>query len=298
MERRMLLELENDIQNDVLKNNEVSNFTKELSESLSEINTYEEIDDRHFTNENEEKIRDKEKELKDSYINIESVEGEEEGKLYEITGKLIEGIVVAEYDGEYENRELLTVKEDELPANVKEGMFFRKVNNEYVFDEKVTSDMYENMKEYKNFLYEEQQKTLKEMRKEGAIYKVTDLSDDCEDWRTELTNLETGEIFQELEFPHDVYHQVGVDSLVKYENGRYSVVEGTSVYDLYPKNLENYCEIEGVYITQDGKFESSDELYESLNNKNENGFWKFLNKAIEKVKTFIEKVKESLEKMK
>lgn len=39
---------------------------------------------------------------------------------------------------------------------------------------------------------------------------------------------------EELEFPHDIYHQVGVNSLVKYENGRSTVVEGTSVYDLYP----------------------------------------------------------------
>lgn len=35
-------------------------------------------------------------------------------------------------------------------------------------------------------LYDEQQIVLKEMRREGAIYKITHLEDDCEDWRTKL----------------------------------------------------------------------------------------------------------------
>ena len=58
--------------------------------------------------------------------------------------------------------------------------------------------------------------------------------------------------------------------MVKYENGKYSVVEGTSVYDLYPNIIENYCENEGVYITKTGKYETSDELYKSVNMSHKN----------------------------
>lgn len=132
----------------------------------------------------------------------------------------------------------------------------------------------------------EQKEVLQNMRQERTIYKVTYLEGDCEDWRTELTNQETGEIFQELEFPHNIYHQVGVNSLVKYENGTYTVVEGTSVYDLYPNIIENYCENEGVYITQNGKYETADELYESLNLNNEEKFKRKVTNVIEKILKF------------
>ncbi len=48
------------------------------------------------------------------------------------------------------------------------------------------------------------------------------------------------------------------------------MVEGTSVYDLYPSIIENYCENEGVYITKTGKYETSDELYKSVNMSHKN----------------------------
>ncbi len=51
------------------------------------------------------------------------------------------------------------------------------------------------MKNYEKELINEQNNTLKEMRKEGATYKVTYLEDDCEDWGTELTNIDTRETF-------------------------------------------------------------------------------------------------------
>ncbi|MBQ2937283.1 MAG: hypothetical protein IJE05_00120 [Clostridia bacterium] len=270
------------------KNNEIEEFTKELNNVLQEdkILVYQGYDSRKFTNVNEERIWDKREELITKSINENNINGADDNKLYEIRDDVAGGIGVLEYNKTYDNRTYLTVKETELPENVDKGMFFRKVDGNYILDKQTTEKIYNEMISFQNELILEQKELLNDMRQEGAIYKVTYLEDDCEDWRTELTKQETGETFQELEFPHDIYHQVGSNSLVKYENGTYTVVEGTSVYDLYPNIIENYCENEGVYITQNGKYETSDELYESLNMNNEEKLMRKVTNVIDKILKF------------
>ncbi len=275
--------------------NEIEEFTKELNNALKEdeILVYKGYDSRKFTNINEEKIWDKKEELIREYINENNISSADENKLYEISYESSKGFNVIEYDGTYENRVSFIVDYAELPENVEKGMFFRKIDGNYVFDKETTEKVYNEMTNFQEELIAEQKEVLKNMRQEGAVYKVTYLEDDCEDWRTELTNQETGEIFQELEFPHDIYHQVGVDSLVKYQNGTYSVVDGTSVYDLYPNIIENYCENEGVYIIQNGKYETADELYESLNMNKEEKLMRKVTNTIEKILKFaLEKLVE------
>ena len=282
---------------DVIKNkaNQIEGFTRQLSEALreDEILVYQGYDSRNFTNANEEKIWDKREELIGENINENNISGADENKLYEISYEYTKGFYVIEYDGTYENRVSFTLDYAELPKDVKKGMFFRKVDGNYIFDRETTEKIYNEMTNFQNELILEQKEVVNDMRKEGAIYKVTYLEDDCEDWRTELTNQKTGETFQELEFPHDIYHQVGANSLVKYENGTYTVVEGTSVYDLYPNIIENYCENEGVYITQNGKYETAEELYDSLNMNHEEKLIRKVTNAIEKILKFaLEKLVE------
>lgn len=291
----MLLELDLGINGANNKMNEIEEFTKELNNALQgdKVLIYQGYDSRNFTKANEEKIWDKREELIGENINEKNINGADDNKLYEIRGDVAGGIGVLEYNKTYDNTTYLTVKEEELPENVDKGMFFRKVDGNYIFDRETTEKIYNEMTNFQNELILEQKEVLNDMRKEGAIYKVTYLEDDCEDWRTELTNQETGETFQELEFPHDIYHQVGSNSLVKYENGTYTVVEGTSVYDLYPNIIENYCENEGVYITQNGKYETAEELYDSLNMNHEEKLMRKLTNAIEKIlKYALEKLVE------
>lgn len=159
---------------------------------------------------------------------------------------------------------------NQINTNEKISKFIKELNNS------LSENIIDN-------LDNEQQEKLKNMRIEGCTYEVTELHDDCEDWRTILTNQETGETFQEIEFPHDIYHQVGVGSLVKYENGRYHVVEGTSIYELYPDTIENYCNKDGYYITKNGKFETADELYDSLNVNNKKDIQTLLKNIFEKI---------------
>lgn len=188
--------------------------------------------------------------------------------LCEVISVYSDRIRLAEYSGNVKNRKFIDVNASDLMTNVKTGMFFTKNENSYIFDKEITEKISNEMGIFKDSLYKEQQDNLSKMRTENTMYKVVKLQDDCADWRTELENLSTNEVFQELELPHDIYHQIGVDSLLKYENGKYEVVSGTSVYDLYPHS-ENYCEIEGKYITKNDS--------NILEKTNENIFIKMFN---------------------
>lgn len=69
--------------------------------------------------------------------------------------------------------------------------------------------------------------------------------------------------------PHDVYHMIDQGSVLKYEKGKYSIVEGESVFDLH-KDLEmdsQYCMDENMYYTPKGKL--SKKQLESLNQMQE-----------------------------
>ncbi len=290
IERRMPLKLDLGLKlaNNILQNKEISNFIQELSNTLKDNNVlvYKDYDSAKFTRENEEKLWGKKEKLISESITENNIENSDQNKLYEISYKNSNGYSVIEFNEKYSNRNIISVDNEKLPQNTETGMFFRKVGDNYVFDKVTTEKIYNEMTSFQNELVKEQKEMLNDMRQDGAIYKVTYLEDDCEDWRTEVTNQKTGEVFQELEFPHDVYHQVGVDSLVKYENGKYSVVEGTSVYDLYPNIIENYCENEGVYITQNGKCETANELYKSINKSHKDEIIRKVTNAIEKILKF------------
>lgn len=295
MELDLIINLENN------KIDEIKELTEKLNKVLQEdkILVYQGYDSRKFTNTNEERIWHRREELIEKHINQNNINSADENKLYEIIYETSNGFNVMAYEETYANRSSLTVNNSKLPESVKVGMFFRKVDGNYVLDKETTEKVYNEMTSFQNELIAEQNKILNDQRQEGAIYKVTYLEDDCEDWRTELTNLKTGETFQELEFPHDIYHQVGVDSLVKYENGTYIIVEGTSIYDLYPNITENYCEDKGVYITQKGKYETLDELYKSLSPKKKESFTRRATNEIKKIVKFaVDKLVELVSKLK
>lgn len=201
--------------------------------------------------------------------------------LYEVNNIYSNKVELIEYRGDVKNRKFIKADSSELMNNLKTGMFFRKENGEYIFDKYVTEKIFNEMQIFKNSVYKAQQNNLCKMRTENAIYKVINLQDDCADWRTELKKLSTNEVFQELELPHNIYHQIGVGSLLKYEDGKYEVLKGTSVYDLYPKS-ENYCEIQGKYITK-----NSPSILEKIN---ENIFVKIYNKIINTLKNVYRRI--------
>lgn len=262
------MELDLEIKTPSNKTNIVEEL-KELNNTLSEntIQVYKGCDYREFTFENGDKIFEREKELIGECANENKIDGAEENKLYEIISKPNHGISVCEYNKTYNNREWMVIEKTKFPENVEKGMFFRKVGEDYVYDKETTNRIYNEMTSFENELIAEQKEMLNNMKIEGAIYKITKIKDDCEVSGTRLINQETGEEFQDLEFPHDIYHQIAEGSLVKYENGSYSVVEGTGLYDLHPNRIENYCTIDDIYITPNGIYGSEEELYAALDVK-------------------------------
>ena len=74
--------------------------------------------------------------------------------------------------------------------------------------------------------------------------------------------------------PHDVYHLIGQGSIIKYDKGTYSVIEGETLFDLHPSlPLDSqYCKLEDVYYTPNGKLnkEQLDLLQKFQNNQIEN----------------------------
>ena len=59
-------------------------------------------------------------------------------------------------------------------------------------------------------------------------------------------------------FTNENIEKIGNETLVKYENGTYSIIEGTSLYDWYPNQTEDYSKLEIAYVTKD---KTSEELY-------------------------------------
>lgn len=106
------------------------------------------------------------------------------------------------------------------------------------------------MKNFFDDLNLNQKNYLERMRKDGNIYKIDYIEDDCESWYTTLINVETNEKFQEIDFPHDIFHNVG--NYAKYENGRYIIVPNTDRYKEEPYTYE-FCEREQCYYTRFGK---------------------------------------------
>ena len=294
----MNLSIDNRLDNTTLSiDKDLESFSQKLNEALdiANINVYNCYDKRHFTLENIDKIWDKPNELISKYINQTTIDNADDGKLYEVIHIKEDTVKLIEYTNNIETKNTIDISRKDLPLNIKENMFFRNVNGKYVIDTKTTESIYNELENYKNELYEEQLNYLKNVKKEGSIYKVVSGTDDCEYWYTELINLETNERFQDIEFPHDIYHQVTVDSLVKYENGKYCVLDGTSVFDLNPKQ-ENYCEIEGKYITKKGKLNEEEyiKFLKEVNGKtkkNENFIVNFFYKAKERFENFMAKFK-------
>ena len=263
----MEINLESELENNTSQNEEISNLIQELSTTLEKgtVLVYNGYDCTKFTNENIEKICDKLEELISENITENPIENAEENKLYYISYESSEKYTIIEYSENYDNKTSISVDKEELPENTEEGMFFRKVGDNYVFDAITTKKIYNEMMNYQNKLIEEQDEFLNTMRKEGAIYEITYLEDDGEYWQTKLTNVETGETFQELEFPQEIYNQIGDETLVKYKNGTYSIIERS-------------------YVTKD---ETSEELYKATNLENTNDNSSIFDKIFQFISTMF-----------
>lgn len=232
-------------------------FKQKLEDALQEdILSFDYIFKHTYTDENLDIIFNKYNELdgktKYDYANKNAIPDCEKGKMYSV--KSIDkdnGIAkLNEYDGITMSQKELYVSVNDLPFNISSNMFLRKKGDKYVADEVTTIELYEKMKDFFDDLNLKQKQHLESMRREGNIYRIDYIEDDCETWYTTLINVDTNEKFQELDFPHDIFHDVG--DYVKYENGHYSIVPNTDRYREKPYAYE-FCEREQCYYTRFGK---------------------------------------------
>ncbi len=253
--------------NNSLENNNISlddnSFKQKLNEALElgNISVYECYDEyRIFSEKNIDKINQKLDNLILEYANKDFIENTVDGKIYELTNISGDKVSLREYPSDYV---WVSTNRDELPLNLKPKMFFRKSGDTYILDVKATEGIFKDLEKYKNELYEKQQKEINYLKQDGNKFVVVDFSDDCEAYRTKLMELGTGTIFQDVEFPHDLFHKITAGSILKYENEKYNLVKGTSRFELSPE-LHEYCEVEDKYVAYN-KFLEKNEYYRYLN---------------------------------
>lgn len=249
-------------------------FKQKLEEALQEeILSFDYIFKHTYTDENLDIIFNKYNELdgktKYEYANKNTVSDCEKGKMYSIKSIDKDNCFAKlnEYDGITMKQKELYARVNDIPSNINSNMFLRKKGDKYVVDEVTTIELYEKMKDFFDDLNLKQKQHLENMRKEGNIYRIDYIEDDCETWCTTLINVDTNEKFQELDFPHDIFHDVG--DYVKYENGHYSIAPKTGRYQEKPYAYE-FCEREQCYYTRFGKID--DEIMDRNDGKLEKMF--------------------------
>lgn len=234
-------------------------FKQKLEDALKEdILSLDSLLEYKYTSENLHVIFSKYRELnwkvKYDYANKNTVPNCENGKMYSIES-IDKNNGLAElnvYDGITLSQKRLKVAINDLPSNINANMILRKKGDKHVADEITTVELYEEMKNFLDNLNLKQKQYLESMRKDGNIYKIDYLEDDCETWYTTLINVETNEKFQEVDFPHDIFHDVG--DYVRYEDGNYSIVPETDRYNEKPYMYE-FCEREQCYYIRFGKID-------------------------------------------
>lgn len=235
----------------LLKNNDILNFTKELANHLNnqktnsgEISLYE-LRSTKITCDTECKISDAKYDIIHKHLNNDIVKNSDDQCIYMVGSKIGKtGDYFMEKHGQNDYKQF-RLNEVDLPPDVKRRDFLIKSNDAYVKYDDIKNEIVE----MENTFIKEQKEFLDSCRIEGAHYIVYEPGDGCMSERARLINKETGQEFEEINLEHELYHQIGADTELIYKNGKYTVVEGTSIKELYP-DYENYCEIDGSYYNE------------------------------------------------
>lgn len=144
----------------------------------------------------------------------------DEGDLYYILYKSnVEGnYQVLKYEGE--DWKKFGVLEMDLPDGAGVNTVMRLKDNKYVIDEKATETITSEITENAFKILKEQSNYLQNCRIEGNLYCITE---DVYD-RIYLTNLNTNEKFEEVDFPKELFKEANLGNVVKFENGTYEIV--------------------------------------------------------------------------
>lgn len=225
----MNLDLFNNLINDAKENNVIQNFIKELGEVLENNLVDNErnqdslvqkiLDGRTLTT----KYRDKINIQRHDIITNYSKENSEQGEFYYVYSKETDNTygVVMHKNGESGSD--IWIKESQLPKGAGVDSVLRVKNGKFVLDKDATEEIQEEHAEMINRLLKEQANKLESQRVEGHIYELVEKVGDTVEL-TDVTN-NTGECFEEIDFPSELLDKATQGNMFQYVNGEYKSID-------------------------------------------------------------------------
>lgn len=197
---------------------EIGNFLKDAiqrnEKNMGVLDRFEKENNISLITKN--KMRNQKQEILKHYAEVT----QNEGDLYFVTKKRNED---ATYRVEKYNGNSMEVIDLQLPENTLVDSVMREKEGKYVLDEKASSYVAEEIENMANKILEEQMKELKDYRREGHLYLVTEdtngriyLSDQTENRGYEI---------EEVDFPEESKSGITEGTMLKYENGNYQIWE-------------------------------------------------------------------------
>lgn len=227
----MNLDLFNNLINKNKENNVIQNFINELGEfmenNLSNNERNQEslvqkiLDGRTLTTEYRDKINIERHNIVKNYSK-ENIEQGEFYYVYSIGADNTYGVVKHKNE---ESGSDIWVKESQLPRGAGVDSVLRVEKGKFVLDENATQIIQEELTKMINKLLKEQDTSLKLQRVEGHIYEFVEKMGNTVEL-IDITN-DTGECFEEINFPSELLDKATQGSLFQYVNGEYQLkVEG------------------------------------------------------------------------
>lgn len=221
----MNLDLFNNLINSTKENKIVQNFIKELGEFMEknlENNEGEKetllekiLDGRTLTS----KYRDEINVQRCDIITNYSIQNSEKGEFYYVYSKGEDnkyGLVM--HKNEKSGADIW-INESELPEGVGVDCVLRQENGKFVLDKESTYDIQKRLSNMMEGLINEQDFNLEKYRIEGHIYEVLGKTNNT----VELIDLtaNTGECFEEVNFPKEFFESDKYGNTFQYVDGKY-----------------------------------------------------------------------------
>lgn len=223
----MNLDLFNNLINSTKENKIVQNFIKELGEFMEKNLGNDEgeketllekvLDGRTLTS----KYRDEINVQRCDIITNYSIQNSEKGEFYYVYSKGEDNKYGLVMHKDEKSGADIWVNESELPEGVGVDCVLRQRNGKFVLDKESTYDIQKRLSNMMKGLINEQDFNLEKYRIEGHIYEVLGKTNNT----VELIDLtaNTGECFEEVDFPKEFFESEKYGKTFKYVDGEYIV---------------------------------------------------------------------------
>jgi len=210
------LDLFNKLFNGVKKDNKIKSFIKELNEDLilkQEQSVLEQLQGKNnISLASKNGIKKRQKEILINYANKTS----SQGVMFFIKSK---DIMYNVYKLENGKSSTIQIDESQLPNDIPINSVLREKEGNYVLDERASQIIKNQIIKMINKTVEQQNKKLREYRKEGNLYMVTEHINE-RIYLQDITDRPNYEI-EEVDFPKELINKAIQGTVFKYVNGKY-----------------------------------------------------------------------------